>query len=189
MATFDANGNPTSVTSSSSLKGTDALVNMGSITPTYNGSLSLNFRWKDLELNTLFVFAGGNKLRLDVEDMSSYSINTTHILNPSVKLYQDMPTNVQQWASTFAEWWKYNDQQIKSADYIKMRSINLAYHLPADICKKLHLGATRFTFQVNNLFTWCAAGHDIDPESYSLNSGSRTLSQPTTYSLGISTSF
>ncbi len=189
MATFDAAGNPVSVTTTSSLKGTDALVNMGSLTPKYNGSLSLNFRWKDLELNTLFVFAGGNKLRLDVEDMSSYTMNTTHILNPSVKLYQDMPTNIQQYASTFAEWWKYCDQQVKSADYIKMRSINLAYHLPADICKKLHVGPTRFSFQVNNLFTWCAAGNDIDPESYSGNSGTRTLPQPTTYSLGISTSF
>ena len=189
MATFDADGNPTSVTSSTSLKGTDALVNCGSLTPTYNGSLSLNLRWKDLELNTMFVFAGGNKLRLDAEDMSSYTMNTTHILNPAVKLYQDMPTNIQQYASTFSEWWRYSDIQVKKADYIKLRSINLAYHLPAFICKKLHVGATRFTFQINNLFTWCAAGHDIDPESYSPNSGTRTLRQPTTYSLGISTSF
>ena len=100
-----------------------------------------------------------------------------------------MPTNVQQWASIFSNWWRYNDQQVKRADYIKLRNINVAYHLPAAICKRIHLGDTRFTFQVSNLFTWCAAGHDIDPESYSGNSGSRTLPQPTTYSLGIATSF
>ena len=188
MATFDANGNPTYV-NTNGLKNTDALVNMGSLTPTYNGSLSLNLRWKDLEVNTMFVFAGGNKLRLDVEDMNSYDLNTTHILNPTVKLYQDMPTTVQQYASTFSGWWRYCDQQIKNADYIKLRNINVAYHLPADICKKIHLGDTRFTFQVSNLFTWCAAGHDIDPESYSGNSATRTLPQPTTYSIGVSTSF
>jgi hypothetical protein len=188
MATFDANGNPTSV-NTTSLKGTGALVNCGSLTPTYNGSLSLNFRWRDLEVNTMFVFAGGNKLRLDVEDMSSYDMTTTHILNPAVKLYQDMPTSVQQYASTFSGWWRYCDQQVKDADYIKLRNINVAYHLPADICKKIHLGDTRFTFQVSNLFTWCAAGHDIDPESYSGNSATRTLPQPTTYSIGVSTSF
>lgn len=188
MATFDANGNPTYV-NTNGLKNTDALVNMGSLTPTYNGSLSLNFRWRDLEVNTMFVFAGGNKLRLDVEDMNSYDLNTTHILNPTVKLYQDMPTTVQQYASTFSGWWRYCDQQIKNADYIKLRNINVAYHLPADICKKIHLGDTRFTFQVSNLFTWCAAGHDIDPESYSGNSATRTLPQPTTYSIGVSTSF
>ena len=188
MATFDEAGNPTWV-NTNTMKGTDALVNCGSLIPTYNGSLSLNLRWKDLEVNTMFIFAGGNKLRLDVEDMNSYDMNTTHILNPSVKLYQDMPTNVQQWASIFSNWWRYNDQQVKRADYIKLRNINVAYHLPAAICKRIHLGDTRFTFQVSNLFTWCAAGHDIDPESYSGNSGSRTLPQPTTYSLGIATSF
>ena len=188
MATFDAAGNPTYV-NTTTMKGTDALVNCGSLTPIYNGSLSLNLRWRDLELNTMFIFAGGHKLRLDAADMSSYDMNTTHIFESEVKLYQDMPTAVQQYASTFSGWWRYSDAQVKSADYIKLRSINLAYHLPADICKRLHVGDTRFTFQISNLFCWCAAGHDIDPESYSPNSGSRTLPQPTTYSLGIATSF
>ena len=68
-----------------------------------------------------------------------------------------------------------------------MRSINLAYHLPDDVIKKLGIGQTRLTLQVNNLFYWSAAGHDIDPESYSLNSGTRTLLQPKTYSIGFST--
>lgn len=188
MATFDENGNPTYV-NTNGLRGTNALVNCGSLIPTYNGSLSLNLLWRDLELNTLFIFAGGNKLRLDAEDMNSYNINTTHILNPEVKLYQDMPTNVQQYASTFSGWWRYCDQQVKDADYIKMRSINLAYHLPETIIKKLGIGQTRLTLQVNNLFYWSAAGHDIDPESYSGNSGTRTLTQPKTYSIGLSTTF
>ena len=98
-----------------------------------------------------------------------------------------MSTETQQYASTFSEWWRYCDQQVKSADYIKMRSINLAYHLPDDIIKKLGIGQTRLTLQVNNLFYWSAAGHDIDPESYSLNSASRTLLQPKTFSIGLST--
>ena len=68
-----------------------------------------------------------------------------------------------------------------------MRSINLAYHLPDNIIKRLHIGQTRLTLQVNNLFTWCAAGDDIDPESYSLNAASRTLTQPKTISIGFST--
>jgi hypothetical protein len=188
MATFDADGNPTWV-NQNTMYGTDALENCGSLIPKYNGSLSLNLRWKDLELNTLFIFAGGHKLRMDVADMSSYEMNTTHILDPGVKLYYEMPTTIQQYASTFAGWWKYCNQQVKSADYLKMRSINLAYHLPQNIIKKLHIGDTRFTFQISNLFTWCAAGNDIDPEAYSPNSGTRSLPQPTTYSFGLSTSF
>lgn len=195
MITFDANGNPTINTKT--MYGVDALVNMGTLTPKYNGSLSLNLRWKDLELNTMFVFAGGNKLRLDALDMSSYEM-ISDVMNSrwtaqdgagKVRAFADIPNDLQTYASTLSAWWRYSDANVKSADYIKMRSLNLAYHLPETFCKKLHIGATRFTFQVNNLFTWCAAGHDIDPESYSPNSATRTLPQPTTYALGISTSF
>lgn len=187
MAKFDANGNPTEVRYSSTLKGTDALVNMGSLVPIYNGSLSLNLRWKELELNTLFVFSGGNKLRMDVTDMNSYQMTDEHVNDHSVKHFYEIPTEIQQYAGTFSEWWRYCDQQVKSADYIKMRSINVAYHLPDDIIKKLGIGQTRLTLQVNNLFYWSAAGNDIDPESYSLNSGTRTLLQPKTFSIGFST--
>lgn len=61
MATFDEQGNVTSVTTSSSLKGTAALRNMGTLTPTYNGSLNLHVGWRGLELNAFFVYAGGNE--------------------------------------------------------------------------------------------------------------------------------
>jgi len=189
MAVFDDDGNPTEVTSSTTLKGTDALENMGTLTPIYNGSLSLNLRWKNLELNTLFIFSGGNKLRMDVADMNGYQMTSTFVNDHTVKHYYEMPTTIQQWAGTFSEWWRYCDQQVKRADYIKMRSINLSYHLPDALIKRLHLGQTRLTLQVNNLFYWSAAGQDIDPESYSLNSATRTLQQPKTFSIGFSTSF
>jgi hypothetical protein len=39
------------------------------------------------------------------------------------------------------------------------------------------------------LFYWSKVGKDIDPESYSLGSGSRTVNQPRTFSIGLSTSF
>jgi len=197
MVTFDSEGNPTSVTTSSTLKGTDALVNMGTITPVYNGSLSLNFRWKELELNALFIYSGGNKLRLDVADMNSYEITTTHMFDRwtesdgegKVRLYADIPTTLQQYAGTFSEWWRYCDKQVRDADYIKLRSVNLSYYLPKKACRCCHLGDTKLTFQISNLFYLSKAGHDIDPESYSLNTGTRSLMQPRTFSIGLSTSF
>ena len=186
MATFDDNGEPTSVTVTSTLKGTDALRNMGTLLPVYNGSLSFNLRWRELELNTLFIFSGGNKLRLDATDMNSYQMTSDHVNDHTVKHYYEMSTETQQYASTFSEWWRYCDQHVKPADYVKMRSINLSYHLPDALVKKIGIGQTRLTMQVNNLFYWSRAGHDIDPESYSLNSGSRTLLQPKTISIGLS---
>ena len=189
MAKFDADGNPTEVTYSSTLKGTSALKNMGTFVPIHTGSLSLNLRWKELELNTLFIFSGGNKLRLDATDMNSYQMLTDHVNDHTVKHHYEMPVGsvAQQNASTFSEWWRYSDVHVKPADYIKMRSINVAYHLPDNIIKKMGIGQTKLTLQVNNLFYLSAAGKDIDPESYSLNSGTRTLQQPKTISIGFST--
>ena len=189
MAKFDSDGNPTEVTYTSTLKGTDALVNMGTFVPIHTGSLSLNLRWRELELNTLFIFSGGNKLRMDVTDMNSYQMLTEHVNDHTVKHYYEMPTGsvAQQNASTFSEWWRYCDEQVKSADYLKLRSINLSYHLPDAIIRKIGIGQTRLTLQVNNLFYLSAAGHDIDPESYSVKSGTRTLHQPKTISIGLST--
>ncbi len=197
MATFDENGKPTSVVVTSTLKGTDALVNCGSILPKYNGSLQFNLRWKDLEANAMFVFSGGNKLRLDVADMNSYNITTSHINdrwtaeNPgqNVRLFYDIPTDVQQYASTFSEWWKYNDRQIRNADYIKLRSIAISYNVPKILLKRAGLGATKVSLQANNLFYISAAGNDIDPEAYGLNSASRSLHQPRSVSIGLSTAF
>lgn len=199
MAEISADGKVVSVTSSSNLKETSALKNCGTLTPIYNGSLNLSLKWKGFEANALMIFLGGNKLRLDVTPMDSYVITTTHISDRwtsadapdarKVRLYSDIPTDTQTYAGTFSSWWKYSDAHIRRADYLKLRSINLAYNLPAALCEKAHLGATRFSFQVNNLFYLSAAGRDIDPEAYSLNSASRTLQQPKTYSFSISTSF
>ena len=198
MVQFDENGNVKELTHSSTLKGTDALVNMGTITPKYNGSLGLNLRYKEFELNALFVYAGGNKLRLDVADLaeSGYTMRSTHILDrwttankEGVRMYLDMDEVGRQYASDFAYWWKYSDQQVRDANYIKLRSISLAYNLPRTLCKTLHLSNLRLTLQTNNLFYWSKVGKDIDPESYSLGSGSRVVHQPRTFAIGLSTSF
>ena len=198
MVKFDANGNVEDLTHASTLKGTDALVNMGTITPKYNGSVGLNLRYKQLELNALFVYAGGNKLRLDVADLSEsgYNMRSTHILDrwtaantEGVRMYLDMDDTGRQFAGDFDSWWRYSDQQVKDADYLKLRSISMAYNLPQSICKKMRLSNLRLTLQTNNLFYWSKVGKDIDPESYSLGYGSRTVNQPRTFSIGLSTSF
>lgn len=198
LVTFKEDGTIDKITTTSQLKGTDNLVNMGTLTPTFNGSLSLNLRYKQFELNAMFIYSGGNKLRMSAVSLSDAIGSETlsgitgrwSSSNPSgVRMYIDMPTLVQNHASTFNEWYQYGDVNVKSADYLKLRSINLAYNLPASVCKMLGLGKTRFTLQVNNLFCVSKAGHRIDPESYGLNSGTRGMTVPRTLSVGVSTSF
>ena len=77
----------------------------------------------------------------------------------------------------------------QGAGYVKLRSLSLGYSLPSGICRQIRLNSLNLKLQVNNLFTWCKAGSDIDPESYGLNSGTRGMASPKTYSIGLSTSF
>ena len=191
--TFDANGVPTI----KDIISEDALVRLGTMNPTFNGALSLQLRYKAFELGTMFIYAGGHKLRKD-----TYSINQeseTHrditqrwtATNPTdmPRMSFDYPATLRRTANTVNTLWQLGDNQVVNADYIKWRNVLFSCYIPKDICEKLRLQEAKITAQLNNLVTWCAAGDDIDPETYHLNSGSRALPVATAAFFGISFSF
>ena len=191
--TFDANGVP----SIKDIISEDALVRLGTMNPTFNGALSLQLRYKAFELGTMFIYAGGHKLRKD-----TYSINQeneTHrditqrwtAANPTdmPRMSFDYPATLRRTANTVNTLWQLGDNQVVNADYIKWRNVLFSCYIPKDICEKLRLQEAKITAQLNNLLTWCAAGDDIDPETYHLNSGSRALPVATAAFFGISFSF
>ena len=191
--TFDANGVPTI----KDIKSEDALVRLGTMNPTFNGALSLQLRYKAFELGTMFIYAGGHKLRKD-----TYSINQeseTHrditqrwtATNPTdmPRMSFDYPATLRRTANTVNTLWQLGDNHVVNADYIKWRNVLFSCYIPKDICEKLRLQEAKITAQLNNLITWCAAGDDIDPETYHLNSGSRALPVATAAFFGISFSF
>jgi len=191
--TFDANGVPTI----KDIISEDALVRLGTMNPTFNGALSLQLRYKAFELGTMFIYAGGHKLRKD-----TYSINQeseTHrditqrwtAANPTdmPRMSFDYPATLRRTANTVNTLWQLGDNQVVNADYIKWRNVLFSCYIPKNICEKLRLQEAKITAQLNNLLTWCAAGDDIDPETYHLNSGSRALPVTTAAFFGISFSF
>ena len=191
--TFDANGVPTI----KDIINEDALVRLGTMNPTFNGALSLQLRYKAFELGTMFIYAGGHKLRKD-----TYSINQeseTHrditqrwtAANPTdmPRMSFDYPATLRRTANTVNTLWQLGDNQVVNADYIKWRNVLFSCYIPKNICEKLRLQEAKITAQLNNLITWCATGDDIDPETYHLNSGSRALPVATAAFFGISFSF
>ena len=191
--TFDANGVPTI----KDIINEDALVRLGTMNPTFNGALSLQLRYKAFELGTMFIYAGGHKLRKD-----TYSINQeseTHrditqrwtAANPTdmPRMSFDYPATLRRTANTVNTLWQFGDNHVVNADYIKWRNVVFSCYIPKNICEKLRLQEAKITAQLNNLLTWCAAGDDIDPETYHLNSGSRALPVATAAFFGISFSF
>lgn len=197
LVTFNEDGSINEIMTT--MQGTDNLVNMGTLTPKYNGSVNWRISFRNIDFNAFFVFAGGHKMRDCVVSMNDVagSQNIKEIAdrwdanhpNEQIRMYMDIPTINRTYSNTFDYWWKYGDINVKDADYIKLRSLNVGYTLPYRVCQKMKLTSLRFKVQVDNLFTWCKAGKGIDPESYSLNSGTRGMAIPRTYSIGLSTSF
>lgn len=190
---FDANGVPTI----KDIKSEDALVRLGTMNPTFNGALSLQLRYKAFELGTMFIYAGGHKLRKD-----TYSINQENETHRDIterwtatkptdmpRMSFDYPATLRRTANTVNTLWQLGDNQVVNADYIKWRNVLFSCYIPKNICEKLRLQEAKITAQLNNLITWCATGDDIDPETYHLNSGSRALPVATAAFFGISFSF
>ncbi|UEG52163.1 SusC/RagA family TonB-linked outer membrane protein [Mucilaginibacter daejeonensis] len=193
--TFDANGTPTSVTS---INSPAAIVPVGKLLPSFNGSFSQRIRYKDLQLNVLFVYSGGNNLRKEVVPLSAITSNTynegigqlyTNGYTDMPRLYFEYPNAIKNYTSTLSDLWRYGDNQILSADYIKLRNVSLSYAIHNNFLKRIHMTNLRLTAQVNNLWYWSAAGKDIDPEAYSLNSGTRSLPVPKSFLFGLSVGF
>ncbi len=191
---FDDNGTPTKI---NGINSPDALVNLGTLFPKYTGSINQRLRYKAFDLSAMFVFSGGHKLRKDAIDFASDKLTNAGLVNRWAagatndypRLMVDYPDNLRTGASTLSNLWRYSDQQIVAADYVKLRNIAVGYQLPKQLAHKAGMQNVRLTAQVNNLWTWSAAGNDIDPESYSLNSGTRTLPLAKSFLMGLSLTF
>ncbi|WP_311947962.1 SusC/RagA family TonB-linked outer membrane protein [Mucilaginibacter terrae] len=193
--TFDANGTPTNVVS---INSPSALVAVGKLLPSFNGSFSQRIGYKNLQLNMLFIYSGGNNLRKEVVPLSAITSNTynegigqlyTNGFTDMPRLYFEYPNAIKNYASTLSDLWRYGDNQIASADYIKLRNISLSYIIKNDFLKRIHMTNLRLTAQANNLWYWSAAGKDIDPEAYNLNGGTRGLTIPKSFLVGLSVGF
>jgi len=99
-------------------------------------------------------------------------------------LFVDIDEVARNYAITMNSQWRNSDVNVIDGDYIKLRNISLGYNLPKLVANKLNITSAKFTFQMNNIWYWSAAGNRIDPEVYSANSGTRNLPMPKTYLFG-----
>lgn len=193
---FDASGNPI-VASSRDINNYAALVSMGTLIPTYNGSFSQRVSYKNFELSALLIFSGGNVMRKDVTPLGSNDFSDLDItqrykngITPELpRLLVDYSEAMLPRALSISNLWQKADVNVVKANYVKLRSISLGYNLTKSFIKKFNIPSAKFTAQVNNLWYASAAGDDIDPESYSLNNGTRTLQNPKSFLLGINLTF
>ncbi len=192
---LDQNGNTTS--NYFDLTGVSMFEFSGTLLPKYVASFTTQFKYKSFELSALFVGNFGHVMRKDVP---SILINESRRANKEIlnrwkqagdEDITDIPRAGHGSTLLPASWnmWQYANINVVSADFIKLREVNLIYNVPKSFLSKLSLESTQLMFQVNNPFTWTANDGGIDPEAHDLASGFRSMPIMTSYIFGLNVNF
>jgi len=65
------------------------------------------------------------------------------------------------------EYWRSqnNTYWLRSADYVRLKNLEIGYNIPQSVLTRLHIDALRFYVGGTNLITWCPDIKSFDPES------------------------
>ena len=204
-AGLTADGNPSiynqngDIVSINPVRNIDALVCVGQLTPKWNGAFNVDFRWRDLSVFAKMVYYAGHSLRVDVPTLyDSYNPLTDAGVNEGIT-DRWTPDNTDATVPVMGihgdsgernYHWRYADVNTASASFVKLRNIGVAYTFPSRLLKKTHaLQGAQLRFQIDNLCYWAANKHDIDPEAFNANYGTRTNQQKPTYTFGLNFNF
>ena len=182
----------------------DDLVYSGTYIPPYNASLTNMLSYKGFDLSFMFIYAGGNVMR----DIAARYCITSHPIYAVSNTYKEManywkqagdeknpdcnPAFMFQSTVRNGEYiWKAADKHIQKGDYIKLRTISLAYNLPSNILEKTLIRSARIVAQANNLWWWAANKSKLDPEIWSGSSlsPSRGTLYPAEFTIGLNLNF
>ena len=94
--------------------------------------------------------------------------------------YPRLSTLSSQSGGKFSSWW------IKDASYLRLKSAQIGYTLPAVLTQKLKIEALRLHVSGSNLFTWSGLDY-LDPEMPDVNQG--YYPQQKLFEAGLSLSF
>lgn len=188
---FDENGN---AVSNDPVRSIDAVYAVGQMAPKWQGMLNLSLQYKNFELFTRFVYYTGHSMRYDVmplykgidggeihRDIANRWTPSNQGLIPAIGRYGD--------DSNRGDHWKFADEHILTASYIRARNIGLTYTVPQSFLQKIGFKSAVLRAQVDNPFYIAFNGEGIDPEAYQINEGKRSEKIMPTYTFGVNVSF
>jgi len=173
---------------------------IGNCYPDFSYGFGNTFSWRGLSLYAFFDGVAGRDLLNEFkarstpgEGYNTYMYNITkesyygawrpeNGSNTYARLKNQLAT--QQPISTY---------YVEDASFIRLKTLSLSYNLSMKACKVIHFGGLRFTFNVDNVWTWTNYT-GMDPDFSTMNStfpGLDRLTYPTgrTYSLAIVATF
>ena len=153
-----------------------------SVYPKFTAGLSFNCEWKGIDLNFLLQGATGSTIALTgvysggIMDNTSMTKPFYHGGNSPFYLVENSwtPDNTDAYfprlslannAYSSTRWYR-------PGDYLRLKTLQLGYTLPAKITKKIGIQRVRVYVEGSNLFTLSHVGkYNIDPELPSVNNG------------------
>ncbi len=168
---------------------------LGSAQPTYYGAFTNTFNYKNISLEVMFRYGGGNKIvnitRQEVLLNQKFANNGTEILNRWTtpgqitdvpKLWYNLEASINQNGETISRF-------VEKGDFLRLQNIVLSYAFDA---KKLQdrtnnvIRSARVFIQAQNVHVWTKY-KGIDPEAYSEGGlDNTTAPQVRTISAGVS---
>lgn len=166
----------------------------GTATPTISGSFTPELTWKGFTLSAMFNFYGGHYMRVGSNDWytgggeNGYSVYFGDGAVPAAALKywegdRTVPGNGVAYDNYTLSYISYRNDNVKHADYVKLRNIVLSYNFDNRLCRRIGINDLRLRFQVNNLCTWARNSLGIDPEAWS--GGAPTLRVPRSYTMSL----
>lgn len=166
----------------------------GNSRPVSNGSFSNSLRYKDLELNFMFVFYRGNIMRQNTPRASSgLNHQDGRLANawkkPGDEEFTTIPNIIVNSKGSYAMAYYRNilDINVFDADYAKLREVILTYNFAPEIFRGRYIKGLQINAQGRNLWTIAKNDLGIDPESF--DGGQRTMRVMPTYAFGINLKF
>ena len=141
-------------------------------TPQFIYGFSPTISWKGLDLNLLFQGAGAGSFYLNGQAAFPFSNSGSAVAatldywtpeNTDAKYPRVLPQPSQNTTQT-SDWW------IRKINYLRLKSAELGYRLPASIVGRAHLQSVRAYVSAQNMLTWAKDMKDFDPE-VSVNNG------------------
>jgi len=169
---------------------------VGKADPKFYGGFSTTFRYKGIDLSAAFsykyggmVYNSGFSYDMQVGDyflgpVSNYVYENAW--TPENR-YTDVPQFVADDPSGASN---TSSRFLMDGSYLKLRSLQVGYTFPKNICKKLMLSNLRVFFSADNLFTVCSSDYiGFDPETRANGFQQWVYPMPRNFIFGLSFGF
>jgi hypothetical protein len=200
--TFDTNGNITdkAKTENYSEVNTDQQrINQGSMLPVAYGSITNNFKYKNLDLSFMVYYSIGGKVY-------DYNYGESNVLRENFAAYDLLdnrwkkPGDVTNVAKIYTyqcfsanSYARYSDKYIFDNTFARLKNVTIGYTLPKTLVQKVGIESVRFYFRGDNLLTFGKqAKHGSDPENGALTGvidGGSPIPSLRSFNMGFNLSF